>query len=180
MQHKTPRQQLNSVYHFALIWILVDHQLGLQGIAWEDFISCDFFSILQVVSEVEHEVGGPSHQYENHETATMPVYIAYQKGSRDLFEVAKRVLSPPSVEGASLPTLASQEQGRGKEPVYDEGPLGEPSGERETEFVLLHDDETDTEPTNAELRELIHEHQPKIEALSLDLERAKWNMKYLE
>jgi len=35
--------------------------------------------------------------------------------------------------------------------VQDEGP----SGEGETEFVLLHDDETDTEPTNAELREII-------------------------
>ena len=39
MQHKTPQQQLNIVYHFALIRILVDHQLGLQGIAWEDFMS---------------------------------------------------------------------------------------------------------------------------------------------
>jgi len=44
MQHKTPQQQLNSVYHFSLIRILVDHQLGLQGIAWEDFISRDFFN----------------------------------------------------------------------------------------------------------------------------------------
>jgi len=64
--------------------------------------------------------------------------------------------------------------------VHDEGPLGEPSGERETEFVLLDNDETDTEPTNAELREVIQEQQSEIEALSLDLERAKWNMKYLE
>jgi len=55
-----------------------------------------------------------------------------------------------------------------------------PSGERETEFVLLHDDDTDTEPTNEELREVIQEQQSEIEALSLDLERAKWNMKYLE
>ena len=85
----------------------MDHQLGLQGIAWEDFISRDFFSTLQVVSEVEHEVGGPSHQYERHETATMPVYITYQKGSRPVFAAAKRVLSPPGVEGASLPTSAS-------------------------------------------------------------------------
>jgi len=34
--------------------------------------------------------------------------------------------------------------------------------------------------TNAELREIIQEQQSEIEALSLDLERAKWNMKYLE
>ena len=150
--------------------------MGLQGIAWEDFISRDFLSTPQVVSEAEHEIGGPSHQYERHETATMPVFITYQRGSRHLFAAAKRVLSPPGVEGASLPTSASQEQGRGKEPVQDEGP----SGEQETEFILLHDDETDTEPTNAELREIIQEQKSDIEALSLDLERAKWNMKYVE
>ena len=89
MQHKTPRQQLNSVYHFALIRILEDHQLGLQGISWEDFISRDFFSAPPMVSEAEHEVGSPSLQFESHETATMPVYITYQKGSRPLFAVAK-------------------------------------------------------------------------------------------
>ena len=176
MQHKTPRQQLNSVYHFFLIRILVDHQLGLQGIAWEDFISRDFFNAPQVVSEAEHEIEGPSHQYERHETATMPIYITYQRGSRPLFAAAKQVLSPSGVEGASLPTSASHEQGRGKEPVQEEGP----SGEQETEFILLHDDETDAEPTNAELTEIIQEQQSVIEALSLDLERAKWNMKYLE
>ena len=97
-----------------------------------------------------------------------------------MFAAAKRVLSPPGVEGASLLTSASQEQSRGKEPVHDEGPAGESSGERETEFVLLHDDDTDTEQTNEELREVIQEQQSEIEALSLNLERAKWNMKYLE
>lgn len=129
--------------------------MGLQGITWEDFISHDFFSSPQVVSKVEHEVGGPLHQYECHETATMLVYITCQKGSRPLFVAAKRVLSPPGVEGASLPTSASQEQGRGKEPMHDEGPSGKPSGERETDFILLHDDETDTEPTHVELKEVI-------------------------
>ena len=153
MQHKTPRQQVNSVYHFALIRIFVDHQLGLQGITWEDFISRDFFSAPQVVSEAEHEIGFPSHQYERHETATMLVYITYQRDSRPLFAATKRVLSPPRVEGASLPTSASQEQGKGKDLVQEEGP----SDERETEFVLLHDDETDVEPTNAELIEIIQE-----------------------
>lgn len=77
----------------------------------------------------------------------MPVYITYQKGSRPLFAAAKRVLSPLGVEGASLPTSTSQKQGKGKELVQEEGPLGE----RETEFILLHDDDTDAEPTNAEL-----------------------------
>ena len=86
------------------------------------------------------------------------------------------MLCPPGVEGAWLPTSTSQEQGKGKEPVQEEGP----SSERETEFVLLHDDETNTEPTNAALTEIIQEQKSMIEALSLDLERAKWNMKYLE
>jgi len=84
----------------------VDHQLGLQGIAWEDFISRDFFSSPLVVSKDEHEVGGPSHHFERHEAATMPVYISYQRGSRLLFAAVKRVLSPTRVEGASLPTSA--------------------------------------------------------------------------
>jgi len=55
----------------------------------------------------------------------MPIFITYQRGSRHLFAAAKRVLSPPGVEGASLPTSASQEKDRGKEPMQDEGPSGE-------------------------------------------------------
>ena len=55
-----------------------------------------------------------------------------------------------------------------------------PSGEQETEFVLLQDDETDAEPTNVELGEIIQEQQSMIENLSLDLDRAKWNVQYLE
>ena len=124
MQHKTPQQQLSSVYHFAIIKILVDRQLGLQGITWDDFISHDLFNTSQVLSKVEHEIGGPSHQYEHHETATMPVFITYQRGNRNLFAAAKRVLSPPGVEGASLPTSATQVQDKGKRPMHDEGPSG--------------------------------------------------------
>ena len=125
MQHKTPQQQLNSVYHFALIKILVVHQLGLQGITWDDFISCDLFSTSKVLSEVEHEIGGPSHQYEHHETTTMQVFVTYQRGSWHSFAAAKRVLSPPGVEGASLPASTTQVLDKGKEPVHDEGPSGE-------------------------------------------------------
>ena len=43
--------------------------------------------------------------------------------------------------------------------MHDEGPSEVPLDERETEFVLLHDDDTNREPTNEELREVIHEHQ---------------------
>ena len=105
----------------------------------------------------------------------MSVFFTYQRGTRRLFAVAKRVLSPPRVEGASLPTSSPQEHGKGKEPVQEEGP----SGERETEFFLLQDDETDAEPTNEELTEIIQEQQSVIDSLSLDLERAKWNMNHL-
>ena len=97
-----------------------------------------------------------------------------------MFAVAKRVLSPPGVEGTSLPPSASQVQDKGKRPMQDEGPSGEPSAERETDFTLLHDDDTDTGPKSAKLREIIQEQQTEIQALSLDLERAKWAMKYLE
>ena len=95
----------------------MDHQLGLQGIAWEDFICRDFFSTPQVLLEAEHEIDGPSHQYERHEATTMPVSITYQRGSRHLFVAAKRVLSPPGVEGASLPASMTQEQDGDKEPM---------------------------------------------------------------
>ena len=108
IQHKTPQQQLNSVYHFAVIKILVVYQLGLQGITWDDFVSHDFFRASRGLLEVKHE-GEPSHQYERHESASVPVYITYQRGTRHLFAAAKRVLSPPGVEGASLPPSASQE-----------------------------------------------------------------------
>jgi len=86
------------------------------------------------------------------------------------------VLSPPRVERASLLTSTLHVQDRGKEPMHDEGPLGE----RETDFILLHDDDTDIGPQSAQLKEIIQEQQTETQALSLDLERAKWNMKYLE
>ena len=85
------------------------------------------------------------------------------------------------MEGASLPTSVIQVQDKGKKPKPEERPSGVPPGERETEFILLHDDDdADTVPRSAQLKEIIQEQQSEIEALSIDLERAKWNMKYLE
>lgn len=55
-----------------------------------------------------------------------------------------------------------------------------PSGERETDFILVHDDVTNIGSQNAHLREIIQEQQIDITSLPLDLERAKWTMKYLE
>ena len=67
------------------------------------------------------------------------------------------MLSPPGVEGALLPPSASQEHDKGKDKMQDEGPSGEPSSERETVFVLLHDDDTDRDPQSAKLKEIIQE-----------------------
>ena len=47
---------------------MVIHQLGLQGITWEDFISREFFTAPQGPLEALHETGGPSYQHEGHET----------------------------------------------------------------------------------------------------------------
>ena len=100
-------------------------------------------------------MGIPAHQFERHETATMPIFIKYQrgypKGTRPLFAAAKRVLSPPGVEGASLPPSTPQVQDKGKRPMQDE----RPSGERETDFILIHDDDTGTGPQSTHLREII-------------------------
>ena len=79
MQKKTPEKQYNSIYHYALMKIIVVHQLGFQGIAWEDFISRDFFTAPQPPSEIVHEPAELSHQLEGHETEpiSVPVYVTY-------------------------------------------------------------------------------------------------------
>ena len=84
VQKKTPEQQYNNIYHYALIKILVVRQLGLQGITWDDFISREFFRASQGPSEVGNETGGLSHHLEGHDPhiSTIPVCITYQKGAR--------------------------------------------------------------------------------------------------
>lgn len=73
---------------------------------------------------------------------------------------------------ADAPLRAIQD--KDKKPMHDEGP----SGEQEADSILIQDDDADVE--SARLRMTIQEQQSEIEALSHDLERAKWNMKYLE
>jgi len=91
VHRKPPQQQDNNIYHFALINIVVLHQLGLLNISWEDFIAHEVFTGPQVPPVVFHETGGPSHQQEIHETQTtsVPVFVTYQKGTRRLFAAAK-------------------------------------------------------------------------------------------
>jgi hypothetical protein len=53
-------QQLNSIYHYSLIKIIVLHQLNLLNMPWETFISHEMFKGPQIFSSVHHEEGGPS------------------------------------------------------------------------------------------------------------------------
>ena len=143
LQKKTPTQQYRSLCHYGLIQLIVSHQLTQQGISWEEFISCEFFTAPpQPHPEVIHEEGGPSQQPDIPVTRHVvpSPQLTYQKGPRALFAAARRVLSPqqvegvsPSssdqrvlsphqVEGASLSSPAQVLQ-RGKEPMIHEDPV---------------------------------------------------------
>ena len=154
VQRKPPHQQYNNIYHFALIKNVVLHQLILLNVSWDDFVSHKVFTGPQVPPLVFHEAGEPSHQQEVHETQTtsVPVFFTYQKGTRRLFEVAKRVLSPPGVEGVLFPSSdhrkilssprvkgafpsSSEKQDKGKQPLHDEGP----SEGQDKDFILIQD-----------------------------------------
>ncbi len=112
----------------------------------------------------------------------VPFSITYQrgylKGTRPLFAAAKRVLSPPGVEGAFLMTSTKQEQDRGKEPMHEEGPSGEPSGAQGTGVILILDQEREAE--NAKLRMIIQKQDTEIKDLIPNFERSIWVIKYLE
>ncbi len=58
--------------------------------------------------------------------------------------------------------------------MQDEGPSGE------QDFILIEDVDTDMGLQSTNLKEIIQEQQTEIKALSLNLERTKWTMKYLE
>lgn len=49
---------------------------------------------------------------------------------------------------------------------------------QEADFILIQDDDADVE--SARLRITIQEHNTEIQDLSLNVERAKWIIKYLE
>ena len=109
VQKKSPAQQHRSIYHYALIKIVVVHQLTQQGITWEDFISRDLFTAPQPPLEVVHDEGEPSHQPDipEIEHISAPLYVTYQRGHGALFAATRRVLSPPRVEGVSLTSSAA-------------------------------------------------------------------------
>ena len=168
------------------------HQLAQQGIAWEDFISRDYFSALQPPPEIVHDEGGPSQQFDIPDIAHVdaPVYVTYQKGPRALFAAARRVLSPPGVEGVSLTSSAErvlsphdvegvspsssaqvQIQDRGKRPMFDEGP----SGGQDTDII-----DVDASSPSSELKEIIREQRAENESLQKKLQMDKWVINYLE
>ena len=91
VQSKPPHQQYNNIYHFALIKIVVLHQLRLLNVSWDDFISHEVFASPQVTPSVFHEARWLSHQQEVHATRTtsVPVFFTYQKGTKRLFAPAK-------------------------------------------------------------------------------------------
>lgn len=153
VHRKPPWQHYNNIYHFSLIKIVVLHHLGLQNISWEDFISDEVFTGPQVPPAAFHETSGPSHQQEIHETqtASVPVFVTYQKGTRRLFAVVKQVSSPPRVEGVSFPPSAEQVQDKGKWQLHDE----EPSRGQETYLILIQDDDTDLGLQSSKLKEII-------------------------
>ena len=124
------------------------------------------------------------------------MFITYEKGTIRLFAATKRVLSSPGVEGVSFPSLdhrqmisslgvkvvfpsssTEQVQDRGKKKLHDEGP----SKGQNKDFVLVEEDDTDLSSQSSRLKDVvIKEKEAEIQALSLDLERAKWIINFLE
>ena len=61
--------------------------------------------------------------------------------------------------------------------MHDEGP----SKGQDRDFILVEEDDTDLGSQSSKLKDvIIKEKEAEIQALSLDLERAKWIIKYLE
>ena len=106
VQKKPYPQQLNNIYHYSLIKIIVLHHLNLLNIPWETFIAHEMFKGPQIPSPVHQEEGGPSSHGETREEAKetkiveVPVYLTYQRGTRRLFATIRQVFAPQGVEGA--------------------------------------------------------------------------------
>jgi len=205
-------QQLNSIYHFYVIKIIVLHELNLLNIPWETFISHEAFKVPQVFSSVHQEEGGPSghDQVKENGTVGVPVFVTYERGTRKLFIAAMRVLSPQGVEGVSPSSTGhrqmlslqgvegalhsssakqvhvgqhSKEKGKAKEKMQEE----DPSDEQKRDFGLVVHEETqgidviDVETQSTQItKDIIKKQEADIQALSINLEREKWIINYLE
>ena len=80
------------------------------------------------------------------------------------------------MEGVSFLSTTKKVQDKGKQLMHDEGP----SEGQEREFTLIQDDDTDLGSQSSKLKEIIQEQQDGIHHLSLNMERAKWIINYLE
>ena len=60
--------------------------------------------------------------------------------------------------------------------MHEEGPF---EGQ-ERDFILIQDDDTDLGSQSSNLKKIIKEQEVDIHDLSLNLERAKWIINYLE
>jgi len=184
-------QQLNSIYHFSVIKIVVLHQLTQLEVSWETFIALECFKGSQIFSDPQ-EGGEPSRKQKELENKTeevhVPVFVTDEIGTRMLFAATKRLLSPPGVEGVSfsssnhrkmLPSLgvkrafpsslAKQLQGgdKGKQKMHEEGP----TEGQDRDFILIKEDVTDLGFQNSRLKDvIIKEKEAEIQALSLNLE----------
>jgi len=204
VQRKPFPQQFNNIYHFSLIRIVVSHQLSLLNIPWDTFIAHEIFNGPQVIQSVPQEEEGPSGQPVIHENKTtgVPMFVTYERGTRRLFVVSRRVLSPPEVEGVSFSSLdhkqmlsspgvkgdlpyspaiqvgqQSKSKDKGKQKMHEEVL---PEGQDRI-FILIEEYVIDLGSQSSRLKDMIiKEKEDEIQALSLDIERAKWIIKFLE
>lgn len=145
------------------------------------------------------EEARPSGQQREHERkmqkAHILVLITYEKGTRRPFVAAKRVLSPPGVEGVLFsspdnrqmlfsPTvkgafpssLVEKVHDKGKKSLHDEGL----SDVQDRYFILIKEEDIDLGSQNHRLKEIIKDKEVDIHGLSLELERDKWIINFLE
>jgi len=102
-KRKSYPQQLNRIYHFSVIKIIVLHHLTQFGMPWETFIAHECFKGPQIFLDPQEE-GQPSGQQKEPENKIeeVPVFVTYERGTRKIFVVARQVLYPPGVEGVSF------------------------------------------------------------------------------
>jgi len=95
----------------------------------------------------------------------------------------RKMLSSPRVKGSLPSSLAiqvgqqSKSKDKGKQKMHEEGPT---KGQGR-DFILIEEDVTDLGSQNSKLKDMIiKEKEVEIQALSLNLERAKWIINFLE
>ena len=71
----------------------------------------------------------------------------------------------------------SKSKDKGKQKMHEEGP----TEAKDRDFILIEEDVTDLGSRSSKLKDMIiKEKEAEIQALSLNLQRAKWIINYLE